>query len=97
MEGCTVTDLKVHSQRNCYCLSPEQMRAIQDKGVSIHLEPGTNIVKLREGSFSYGYRPDGRTCGTAVDLRRQGDQQKRPTLRSGRPWASLNGFLMMLW
>ena len=41
MEGCIVTDLKVHSQRNCYRLSPEQMQAIQNQGVSVHLEPGT--------------------------------------------------------
>lgn len=48
MGECTVTDLKVHSQHNCYRLSPQQMQGIQDQGVSVALEPGTNIVKIRE-------------------------------------------------
>ena len=48
MEGCVVTDLKVHSKHNCYQLSAEQMQSIQDSGVSVKLEPGTNIVKILE-------------------------------------------------
>ena len=54
MEGCVVTDLKVHSQHNCYRLSPGEMQAIQDRGVSVTLEPGTHIVKIREGHVSQG-------------------------------------------
>lgn len=53
MEGCVVADLTVHSQRNCYRLSPEQMQEIQDTGVSVSLEPGTNIIRIREGAFVY--------------------------------------------
>lgn len=53
MAAGVVTDLKVHSRNNCYRLSPEQMNAIQDKGVSVPLHPGTNIVKLLEGDTPY--------------------------------------------
>jgi hypothetical protein len=91
MEGCVVTDLKVHSQHNCYRLSPEQMQAIQDKGVSVHLEPGTNIVKLREGSFSYAAD---RAAEPAVLLWIYGGKvvNKKTNVEVSATWASLNGF-----
>lgn len=91
MEGCIVTDLKVHSQRNCYRLSPEQMQAIQNQGVSVHLEPGTNIVKLREGSFSYAA---GLTAEPVVLLWIYGGKviNKKTNVEVGATWASLNGF-----
>ncbi|MFQ4138881.1 hypothetical protein PGN35_021455 [Nodosilinea sp. PGN35] len=54
MDGCTVTDLTVHGQRNCFQFGPEQMEALQRTGVSVGLESGTNIVKIRSGSFGYG-------------------------------------------
>ncbi|MBX2864875.1 MAG: hypothetical protein KTR27_15090 [Leptolyngbyaceae cyanobacterium MAG.088] len=53
MEADIVTDLKVHSRHNCYRLSPDQMNAIQSKGVSVTLKPGTNVVKLLENETSY--------------------------------------------
>jgi hypothetical protein len=43
-----VQELKVHSQRNCFAFTSEQMRRIQEEiGTSIVLEPGINLVKLR--------------------------------------------------
>jgi hypothetical protein len=43
-----VQELKVHSQRNCFAFTTEQMRRIQEEiGTSIVLEPGINLVKLR--------------------------------------------------
>lgn len=91
MEGCVVTDLKVHSQHNCYRLSPEQMQAIQDKGVSVRLEPGANIVKLREGSFSYAAD---RSAEPAVLLWIYGGKvvNKKTNVEVSATWASLNGF-----
>jgi hypothetical protein len=54
MEGCVVTDLKVHSKNNCFVLSPDQMQRIQNEvSVSTVLEPGTNLVKIKSGAFSY--------------------------------------------
>ncbi|NER79773.1 MAG: hypothetical protein F6K42_09360 [Leptolyngbya sp. SIO1D8] len=93
MEGCAVTDLKVHSQHNCYRLSPDQMQAIQEKGVSVPLEPGTNIVKIREGAFSY-------TIGTEtkaepfVLLWIYGGKviNQKTNVEVVATWASLNGY-----
>ncbi|EAW37256.1 hypothetical protein [Lyngbya sp. PCC 8106] len=54
MEGCTVTDLKVHSKHNCFVLDAATMQRIQEEtGVSTTLEPGTYIVRIRNGSFNY--------------------------------------------
>ena len=54
MEGCTVTDLKVHSRENCFVLDAATMQRIQEEtSVSTTLEPGTYIVRIRSGSFNY--------------------------------------------
>ncbi|WP_404785225.1 hypothetical protein [Altericista sp. CCNU0014] len=53
MEGCDVTELKVHSRQHCCLLAAEQMRTIEESSVSTTLEVGTNIVKIREGVFNY--------------------------------------------
>jgi hypothetical protein len=92
MDGCLVTDLKVHSQHNCYRLSPEQMQAIQDTGVSVKLESGTNIVTLREGSF--GYIENHPTSEPVVLLWIYGGKfiNKKTNVEVRATWASLNGF-----
>lgn len=54
MEGCVVTDLKIHSKNNCFILSPDQMQRLQNEvSVSTVLEPGINLVKIKSGAFSY--------------------------------------------
>jgi hypothetical protein len=54
MEGCIVTDLRVHSKNNCFVFSPEQMQRLQDEvAVSTPLESGINIVKIRSGLFNH--------------------------------------------
>ncbi|MGL5081396.1 MAG: hypothetical protein ACRC8A_07900 [Microcoleaceae cyanobacterium] len=54
MEGCTITDLKVDSKQNCYVLGSDAMQKIQNEtAVSSTLEPGTYVVKIRDGSFNY--------------------------------------------
>ena len=93
MEGCVVTNLKVHSKDNCYPLSPEQMQAIQNKGVSVKLEPGTNIVKIREGAF--GYVTDGETKAEPyVLLWIYGGKiiNKKTNVEVPATWATLNGY-----
>jgi hypothetical protein len=67
MEGCIVTDLKVHSKHNCFFLDPEMMRRIQQEtAVKATLEPGTNIIKIRSGAFNY--RLDGSSNGEPIVL-----------------------------
>ncbi|MEM8640020.1 MAG: hypothetical protein AAGG51_14570 [Cyanobacteria bacterium P01_G01_bin.54] len=54
MEGCKLTELRVHSQQNCYRLSPEDMQQIEQQvSVSTQLEAGIYVVRIRAGSFDY--------------------------------------------
>lgn len=54
MEGCVVTDLKIDSKDNCFVLSSDQMERLQNEvSVSTVLEPGTNLIKIESGAFSY--------------------------------------------
>jgi len=93
MEGCVVTDLKVHSQHNCYRLSPEQMQGIQDKGVTVELEPGINIVKIREGAFSYTAN-DETKAEPLVLLWIYGGKviNQKTNVAVAATWTSLNGY-----
>ncbi len=93
MDGCVVTDLKVHSQRNCYRLSGEQMQAIQDKGVSVQLEQGTTIVKIREGAFGYAAGIE-TVAEPVVLLWIYGGKviNKKTNIEVSATWASLNGY-----
>ncbi|MGF1569717.1 MAG: hypothetical protein ACFCVD_16885 [Nodosilinea sp.] len=93
MEGCVVTDLTVHSQHNCFQLSPEQMEALQNTGVSARLEPGTNIVKIRSGSFGYRVGADGQN-EPVVLLWIYGGQviNKKTNVAVSATWVSLNGY-----
>ncbi|NJO40017.1 MAG: hypothetical protein HC769_21570 [Cyanobacteria bacterium CRU_2_1] len=93
MEGCVVTDLKVHSRNNCYLFTPEQMQRIQNEvAVSIALEPGINIVKIREGAFSYysgGFKGE-----PLVILWIYGGKviNRKTEVEVGATWSTLNGY-----
>lgn len=94
MEGCVVTDLKVHSKNNCFILSPEQMKKIQDEvSVSVPLESGINIVKIRSGAFSYK-TVDGRVAEPLVLLWIYGGKviNQKTEVEVGATWSSLNGY-----
>ncbi len=54
MVGTVVAELDVHSQRNCYFFTPEQMEKLQKEvAVSTVLEPGVYTLKIKSGTFSY--------------------------------------------
>jgi hypothetical protein len=91
MEGCVVQDLKIDSKKNCYVLSPEQMRSLQSEvSVSTSLEPGTNLIKIKSGAFSYG----GTTGEPLVLLWIYGGSvtNQKTNVPVGATWASLNGY-----
>lgn len=93
MESTLVSELKVHSKDNCYRLSPAQMNAIQDNGVSVHLSPGINVVKLQESDSTY-------TTGTGTQaepwvlLWIYGGKvvNQQTNVEVVATWASLNGY-----
>lgn len=93
MEGCIVTDLTVHSKHNCFRFSPEQMEALQNTGVSTRLEPGTNIVKIRSGSFGYRAEVDQQNEAVVL-LWIYGGRviNKKTDVAVNATWVSLNGY-----
>jgi hypothetical protein len=93
MEGCNVTDLTVHSKHNCFQFSPEQMEALQRTGVSVRLEAGTNIVKIRSGSFGYRAGEDHQNEPVVLLWIYGGKVVNQKTnVPVNATWASLNGY-----
>ncbi|NJK37982.1 MAG: hypothetical protein HC825_07515 [Oscillatoriales cyanobacterium RM1_1_9] len=93
MEGCTITDLKVNGKQNCYILSSDAMEKIQaETGVSTNLEPGTYVIKIREGSFSYTTGLE-RWGEPLVMLWIYGGKfiNKKTNIEVGATWSTLNG------
>lgn len=94
MEGCSVTDLKVHSKHNCFFLDADLIRKIQhETAVTTTLEPGTNIVKIRSGAFNY--RTDSGTYGEPIVLLWiYGGKviNKKTNVEVGATWSTLNGY-----
>ncbi|MGK7923273.1 MAG: hypothetical protein AB4080_25065 [Trichodesmium sp.] len=93
MEGCTVTDIKVDSKKNCYVLDAEAMRKIQEEtAVSTTLEPGIYIIRIRSGLFGYqnGTSNQGEPI---VMLWIYGGKfiNKKTNLEVEATWSSLNG------
>jgi phosphate transport system substrate-binding protein len=53
-ENCTISTLKVDGKANCFVIDPQQMQRLQNEvSVSKVLEPGTYIIRLKSGGFSY--------------------------------------------
>jgi hypothetical protein len=94
MEACTVTDLKVHSKNNCYMFSSEEMQRLQSEiAVSTALEPGVNIIKIKEGAF--GYQSDAVQSGEPlVLLWIYGGKvvNQKTNVEVSATWSSLNGY-----
>lgn len=94
MEGCVVTDLRVHSKHNCYALPLEVMKKIENEiSVSTKLEPGINIIKIRSGSFDY-VEGDRQIGEPLVLLWIYGGKfiNKKTGVEVGATWSSLNGY-----
>lgn len=93
MEGCTITDLKVHSKQNCYLLSPAEMERIQDQiSVRTDLEQGTYVIRIREGAFDYVH--DGVPGEPQVMFWIYGGKfaNKKNNVEVEATWSTLNGY-----
>lgn len=93
MEGCTVTDLKVHSKHNCFLLDENLMRRIQETAVSTPLETGTTVIKIRTGAFNY-HSEGGNTGEPLVLLWIYGGKvvNRKTGVPVGATWSTLNGY-----
>ncbi|MCU0524630.1 MAG: hypothetical protein MUF72_07370 [Elainella sp. Prado103] len=94
MEGCTVTDLKVHSKHNCFFLDEALLRKIQQEtAVSTALEVGTNVIKIRGGAFNY-QASSGHHGEPMVLLWIYGGKvvNQKTGVPVGATWSTLNGY-----
>lgn len=94
MEGCTITDLKVHSKHNCYLISPAEMEKIQDNvAVRADLEKGTYVIRIRQGSFDY-VQGDVQIGEPLVMLWIYGGKfaNKKNNVEVEATWSTLNGY-----
>jgi phosphate transport system substrate-binding protein len=92
-DGCSIANLKVHSQHNCYVLDPRTMEQIQDKAVSKTLEPGHYLIKIQSGTFGYHSGPD--SVGEPLVLMWiYGGKviNQKTKVEVGSTWSSLNGY-----
>jgi hypothetical protein len=84
-------ELTVHSKNNCFQVSPEEMKAMQDKAMSFSLSPGTNKISIQSGNFSHQFGQSGEPI---VMLWIYGGQvtnhQTKVPVQS--TWSSLNGY-----
>jgi phosphate transport system substrate-binding protein len=92
-EECSIANLIVHSQRNCYVLDAATMGQIQDKAVSKTLEPGNYLIKIQSGAFGYHSGPN--SVGEPLVLMwiyggKVTNQKTKVEVDS--TWSSLNGY-----
>jgi hypothetical protein len=84
-------ELTVHSKNNCFQVSPEEMKAMEDKAMSFALSPGTNKISIQSGNFSHQFGQSGEPI---VMLWIYGGQvtnhQTKVSVQS--TWSSLNGY-----
>ena len=94
MEGCVATDLTIDSKQNCYVLDVEVMNKLQNEiSVSTTLEVGTNVVRIKSGTFDY--RSASEQAGEPlVLLWIYGGRfvNKKTNVEVGATWSSLNGY-----
>ena len=88
---CSITTLKVHSQRNCFFLDEAEMDKLQmEKSVSKVLEPGQYIIRIKEGGFGYGEGVN----EPIVMLWIYGGRviNQKTNVAVGATWSTLNGY-----
>jgi phosphate transport system substrate-binding protein len=92
-DECSIANLIVHSQRNCYVLDAATMGQIQDKAVSKTLEPGNYLIKIQSGAFGYHSGPNS-VSEPLVLLWIYGGKvtNQKTKVEVDSTWSSLNGY-----
>jgi phosphate transport system substrate-binding protein len=92
---CSIQTLIAHSRRNCYRLDDHQMRQLQEQvSVSKTLEPGTYVVRIKDGTFGYDAVGTGHADEPIVVLWIQGGRivNKQTDIPVTSTWSTLNGY-----
>jgi ABC-type phosphate transport system substrate-binding protein len=88
---CAIEELVVHSQRHCFGWEGNRLEQLQATAATQTLEPGTYILRIKQGTFSY--QPD--TAGEAVVLLWiHGGKvvNQKTNVPVSATWSTLNGY-----
>jgi len=94
IDRCSIKNLVVHNRRNCYLLDTERMRQLQEQtSVSKTLEPGSYIIRIKEGTFGYGTLA-GQVDEPLVVLWLNGGKliNRKTDVAVPATWSTLNGY-----
>ncbi|MDY7021656.1 MAG: DUF4912 domain-containing protein [Cyanobacteriota bacterium] len=89
--NCAIQHLTVDSRRNCHLLTPACMKQVQEKAVSLSLEPGIYVLRIKSGTFGYGPTFVGEPF---IILWIYGGQviNKKTRVPVAATWSTLNGY-----
>jgi hypothetical protein len=99
LSRCSIQNLIVHSRRNCYLLDADRIRQIQEQvSVTKTLEPGSYLVRIKDGTFGYDAVGTGHTDEPLVVLWIQGGKviNKQTDVPVAATWSTLNGYADIL-
>ena len=84
----------VDSQEHCYVLDQERLNGLQSTANSTQLEPGTYVIRIERGAFSYRTEKQKFADEPWVMLRIYGGTvvNKKTGTKVGSTWTSLNGY-----
>jgi redox-sensitive bicupin YhaK (pirin superfamily) len=92
VENSAVMELKVHSQNNCFLLTPEQMNYLQNNvAVSVALGKGVHMVKLRHNSWQYPDQTE-REATAMLWIHGGAFVNQSTGVEVNATWASLQGY-----
>ena len=86
--------LVVDSRDNCYVLDEQRLNALQTPANSTQLEPGTYVIRIEKGAFSYWANNQQFAPEPWVLLWIYGGcvVNKKTNVKVGATWSSLNGY-----
>lgn len=86
--------LVVDSRDNCYVLDAQRLNALQTPANSTQLEPGTYVIRIEKGAFSYWKDNQQFAPEPWVLLWIYGGivVNKKTNVKVGATWSSLNGY-----
>jgi hypothetical protein len=86
--------LVIDSREHCYELDEARLNALHTPANSIQLEPGTYVIRIEKGAFSYGPDPQQFSPEPWVLLWIHGGtvMNKKTNIKVGATWSSLNGY-----
>jgi phosphate transport system substrate-binding protein len=90
---CSIQQVTVHSRQNCFILTEDQMRQLQNQtAVTKPLGVGTHLVRIKSGAFGYG--SSAAYSEPLVMLWIQGGRviNKKTNVPVVATWTTLNGY-----